>query len=146
MLINRHHNVMSITSYHITMIILVLNQTYQLNQTLYDTLILSFLNKQEECPICHHNIIFQCNDYKDKGIVIDNQKHIIKLIQVECPHCHKTHLILLDLMIPYCQLNLMDASHIIFRFKQGEKISSILNDYYYYDENSIRRMIKKYNH
>lgn len=126
------------------MIILETNEVYQLNQDTYSRMTQQFISQERECSQCHNDVQFMSHTYQERRIIIKNEEQHINFIQVKCPKCHSTHIILLDTMLPYSYISLEDATDIISKYLHHEKVSKILNDYLYYDENIIRRLIKRY--
>ena len=83
-----------------------------LNQSIYDSIIKSIDFNKIKCPSCNHNSWHQHCSY-DRKFDIDNSFLTIKIIRIKCSHCHKTHSILIESMIPFCILNYNQLIEII---------------------------------
>ena len=60
-----------------------------------------------KCPHCHHSG-FSFHGYYKRHIYIFGRKYCITITRVICRHCHKTHAILIEDIIPYSQLRFED--------------------------------------
>lgn len=127
-----------------SMIILNYENGYQLSQYYYNKIVKEFISKNIKCPTCLEESLLPYG-HKKKVMIINNEKVEIMLNVVCCQTCHKTHTILLDCMIPYCQYTLKDGWDIIKRYLQGCTQKEILNDYFMFDENTIKHIVSKYN-
>ncbi len=91
-----------------------------------------------ECPYCHE-YGFSYHAYYIRHIYIFGKKYTIRITRVICRHCHKTHAILIEDIIPYSQIrfedilymlknktaDFIDMSHLSYILKKYTPLSSI---------------------
>lgn len=90
-----------------------------------------------ECPYCHdHGFSFHA--YYIRHIYIFGKKYKIIITRIICKHCHRTHAILIEDIIPYSQIrfedilymiknreaNCFDISHLFYILKKYMTLSS----------------------
>ncbi len=95
--------------------IVVLRQTVkEISQKIYNQM-LKKLNRQKiQCSECKQ-FGFNIHSYYDHHFKIagQSQKRNVVITQLICPHCGKTHAVLLCTMVPWSQITLEDTIRII---------------------------------
>jgi len=65
-----------------------------------------------ECPYCHE-YGFSYHAYYIRHIYIFEKKYRIIITRIICKHCHRTHAILIEDIIPYSQIRFEDILYMI---------------------------------
>lgn len=65
-----------------------------------------------ECPYCHE-YGFSYHAYYVRHIYIFGKKYKIIITRIICKHCHRTHAILIEDIIPYSQIRFEDILYMI---------------------------------
>lgn len=65
-----------------------------------------------ECPYCHEHG-FSYHAYYIRHIYIFGKKYTLIITRVICKHCHKTHAILIEDIIPYSQIRFEDTLYML---------------------------------
>lgn len=102
-------------------------------------------------------IQIRCNECNQCGFVVHGyyERHFkrklipgekddkITILRIRCPHCGKTHAVLLSSMIPYSQLSLEDSISVI-ELEHNSQITSFLDDHFWISIEDVQNTRKKF--
>lgn len=105
------------------MIITHSDSNFKLNQINYRKIVHSINLKSIECDSCsHHDWSFHSSYYRYVDLL--NRKVKIKISRIICNHCHKTHAILIEGMVPFSSLSHSDIINVLSSYDPGLVYSS----------------------
>ena len=108
------------------MIIVLTDRVNDISQEIYDSVIESMDRNLIQCDQCSQ-CGFHINGYYYKTIRTSRKIIKILIVQLICPHCGRTHAVLLSSMIPWSSVQLKDAIRIVCA-EDAETIRRIMDD------------------
>ena len=110
-------------------------------QAEYDKMLSKLHFNRMKCPICKRKGMKRLSAYtrKVKSSHDPDRKTLINVTRVYCPICGKSHAILPDLIIPYCQILLKDVIDVILGKEEAVMENNVL-----IDEGDVTRIRRKY--
>ncbi len=113
------------------------------SQSFYDRIVNAIQLHTVECTCGKKGCLIRYGHYTRK-VKFMSKTVLLSVQRVMCTACHKTHAILLSLIVPYSQITLDDQQEILKLNACGQSPDPVMERNFLIDENNVKYIIRQY--
>ena len=129
--------------YHEAMITVLFEDCNTFSQDIYDQAVASLQLHRLECTCGKKGCLVFYGHYK-RRLKFMSESILLTVQRVFCTECHKTHALLLSLIVPYSQIPIKDQQEILECAENGTVPDAVLNRNLLIDENNVKYIVHQY--